>query len=78
MNSGKVALGILAGVAVGAVLGILFALDKGSVTRKKIIDKGDGAIDDMKDKLSDFLDGISQKFESIRDEVSNSKREEAK
>ena len=36
MKAGKVFLGVLAGVAAGAVLGILFAPDKGSKTRKKI------------------------------------------
>jgi gas vesicle protein len=41
MSSGKVLLGVLAGVAVGATLGILFAPDKGSNTRKKITQKSD-------------------------------------
>lgn len=38
MSSGKVVLGMLAGLAAGAVLGILFAPEKGSKTRRKILD----------------------------------------
>ena len=40
MGNGKILLGVLAGAAAGATLGILFAPKKGSVTRKKIIKKG--------------------------------------
>lgn len=36
MSSGKLFLGILAGIATGATLGILFAPEKGSTTRKKL------------------------------------------
>ncbi len=36
MNAGKVLLGLLAGVAIGAAVGILLAPDKGTSTRKKI------------------------------------------
>ncbi len=41
MSSGKVFLGILAGAAAGALAGILFAPEKGSKTRKKIVKKGE-------------------------------------
>jgi len=41
MSSGKVLLGVLAGVAAGAFLGILFAPEKGSNTRKNISKKGE-------------------------------------
>lgn len=38
MSSGKIILGTLAGIAIGTTLGILFAPEKGCVTRKKIKD----------------------------------------
>lgn len=65
MKSGKVVLGLLAGVAAGAVLGILFAPDKGSNTRKKIVNKGEGYANDVKEKFNDALDAISNKYKSI-------------
>ena len=36
MSKTNVVIGVLAGVAVGALIGILFAPDKGSETRRKI------------------------------------------
>ena len=40
MGAGKVFASVLAGAAAGAVLGILFAPDKGTETRRKIAEKG--------------------------------------
>jgi gas vesicle protein len=69
MNSGKVFVGALAGFAAGAVLGILFAPDKGSDTRKKIAKKGNDTIDGIKDKFDDLLLSISDKFENAKEEA---------
>ena len=69
MNSGKVFVGVLAGFAAGAVLGILFAPDKGSDTRKKIAKKGTDTIDGIKDKLDDLLLSISEKLEYAKEEA---------
>jgi gas vesicle protein len=71
MSSGKVLLGLLAGVAVGALLGVLFAPDKGSVTRKKIAKKGEDYADDLKEKFNEFLENISEKFEEVKEDVSD-------
>lgn len=66
MNTGKVALGVLAGLATGAILGILFAPDKGSVTRKKIADKGKDSLDGLKTKYNSVIDSISSKLEAVK------------
>lgn len=71
MSSGKVILGVLAGVAAGAMLGILFAPDKGWNTRKRISKKGEDLIEDLKEKFKAFLDDFSEKIEEVEEEVSD-------
>lgn len=65
MNTSKVLLGILGGVAVGAIAGILLAPDKGSNTRKKLRDSGQGYIDDIKGKLDNLSKEVSNKYGSL-------------
>jgi gas vesicle protein len=69
MESGKVVLGALAGLAAGAVLGILFAPDKGTTTRKKIVRQSNDYADGLGDKFNDFIDTISTKFDTLKEEA---------
>ena len=69
METGKIVLGALAGLAAGAVLGILFAPDKGSTTRKKIIRQSNDYADGLGDKFNEFIDNISQKFDTLKEEA---------
>jgi gas vesicle protein len=69
MNSGKVLLGLLAGIAAGAAMGILFAPGTGSSTRRKILRKGEMMVMESEDKFNELLDTIDQKFETMRNEV---------
>lgn len=67
MKTTKIVLGILAGVAAGAVMGILFAPNKGSRTRKRILRRGDDYADDIKDKFDEFVDNISDKYRGAKE-----------
>lgn len=71
MSSGKVVLGVLAGLAAGALLGILLAPDKGSETRKKLKENAGDYADELKKKLSKFVETVTDKFESAKAEAND-------
>ena len=60
MKTSKVVLGVLGGVAVGAIAGILFAPDKGTETRKKIMKKGNDLKKDLKDKAEGLYGSVTK------------------
>lgn len=65
----KVLLGLLAGAAIGAIAGILFAPDKGSETRSKI-KKGAGDVgDNLKHSFNDFVDTVKDKYRKAKNEA---------
>jgi len=58
---------LLFGFATGLIVGMLFAPDKGSETRKKISEKGN----DLKTKFNDFIDGLSSKADEMADDLAS-------
>lgn len=66
MSRVNVLSGVLAGVAIGATLGILFAPKKGSKTRKQIADNGKKCVDDVKAKHNNIVDEAVGKLDSLK------------
>lgn len=67
MNTKSVLIGLATGVVAGAVLGVLFAPDKGSKTRKEISKKGKNIIDGFKEKFSDLVESMTEQFEEAKE-----------
>lgn len=80
MSTKKVVVGVLAGLAAGAALGILFAPEKGSRTRRTILRKGEDLYDTLNDKIDerfdDLLDAVNGKMR-IGKRQSENKSEES-
>lgn len=72
MNTGKVLLGLIAGFAAGASLGIIMAPAKGSETRKKIMCKRVDSNDPLIETFIEFLSSVagdSENIDKIADEL---------
>ena len=65
MKNSDVVVGILGGLAVGAILGVLFAPDKGSNTRRKIAEKGTNLKDNLKGNFNDFVASIEDQYSNF-------------
>ncbi len=64
-DNSKVVIALLAGLAAGAALGLLFAPDKGSETRDKLSQSLKDLGDAIKDRAADEISGLA----SLKDKV---------
>ena len=67
MSAKKVLLGTLIGMGTGAVLGMLFAPDKGSTTRKKLSKQSARYMGTLKDTANGYVDTVEETFESAKE-----------
>ena len=66
MSSGKILLGVVAGAAAGAILGLLIAPGKGSATRKRIARTGLEYADEANDKFNEYVDAATGEYDTAK------------
>jgi gas vesicle protein len=71
MNSGKILSAFIIGAAVGVGIGILFAPDKGTETRKKINEEGKKMSDAIKNKFNE----MKEKMNSMKDDMEQQEKD---
>jgi gas vesicle protein len=69
MSTKKLMIGVLAGTALGAVLGIMFAPDKGSTTRRRFSRKSYDYSEELEEKFNDLIENITEQFQAVVEEV---------
>ncbi|TNJ45395.1 YtxH domain-containing protein [Tamlana fucoidanivorans] len=68
-KSSNLVLGLLAGGAIGATLGILFAPDKGINTRQKLVDEALSAKADLSEKAHEVKDKVASQAKQKKDSL---------
>ncbi len=70
-NTGRLIGAVLLGAAIGGALGILFAPDRGSETRRKISQKGTDLTDSIKNKFGKIVDKFRREVEAVKDQATD-------
>jgi gas vesicle protein len=65
-NTAKIITALAAGAVAGAVIGVLFAPDKGSETRKKVSEEGKRLAQSLKEKLNQLKEKSDEVVSNIQ------------
>jgi gas vesicle protein len=68
-SNGKLLAGILIGAAIGGILGVLFAPDKGSETRKKFMVQDEDLEAAITEKFNEFMKTVRKDVEAVKEKV---------
>ena len=71
MRTSNVILGIAAGMAAGAIIGVLMAPSSGDDTRKKIVSRTQDAVVDLKNRFNALVDGFVDHQEDMLQTAKN-------
>ena len=74
-DNSKVVIGLLAGLAAGAALGLLFAPEKGSDTRDKLSQSLKDFGDSIKDRAADEINNLSSLKDKVVDSIKSKLRD---
>ncbi len=74
-DNSKVLVGLLAGLAAGAALGLLFAPEKGSDTRDKLSQSLKDLGDSIKDRAADEINNLSSLKDKVVDSIKSKLRD---
>ena len=72
MKKSDMILSMIAGIAAGLVLAVLYAPEKGSKTRRKIFKKGEEVVEDLKDKayiLAAYANQLNNEIDRLTDDI---------
>lgn len=68
-NTSKILIALGAGLAIGGILGVLFAPDKGTVTRHKIAEGGKKFADKFNKKIAAGKERLREELSRVNGEV---------
>ncbi|MCE3296130.1 MAG: hypothetical protein K0R65_1844 [Crocinitomicaceae bacterium] len=68
-STGKMVGALLVGAAIGGIIGMLFAPDKGSETRKRLLAKGGDLTDTLKNKFNGFMEDSEDAYDNVKQKV---------